>query len=203
MSWIKTIEFAEAEGRLKSIYDKVKGANNIIDNILKVHSLRPHTLTGHMALYKNVLHNSNNMLPKWYLETIGVYVSLLNKCSYCVDHHYAGLERLLKNNQRLNAGEIRESLNRDKPEEYFTDKFRLGLKYAKQLTLTPAQIEQSLISEMQESGFSDGEILEINQVAAYFNYANRTVLGLGVHIDGDELGLSPNDSDDPDNWSHS
>jgi len=30
------------------------------------------------------------------------------------------------------------------------------------------------------TGLSDGQILEINQVAAYFAYANRTVLGLGV-----------------------
>jgi hypothetical protein len=28
------------------------------------------------------------------------------------------------------------------------------------------------------------------------------VLGLGIDTDGDELGLSPNDSNDPDNWSH-
>ncbi len=52
-------------------------------------------------------------------------------------------------------------------------------------------------------GWDDGEILEINQVVSYFNYANRTVTGLGVGIDGDILGLSPNDSDDPDNWGHS
>ena len=50
---------------------------------------------------------------------------------------------------------------------------------------------------------ADGEILEINQVCSYFAYANRTVLGLGVITKGDILGLSPNESDDPDNWSHS
>jgi hypothetical protein len=44
--------------------------------------------------------------------------------------------------------------------------------------------------------------LEINQVVAYFNYANRTVLGLGVETSGDLLGLSPGDSDDPENWQH-
>ena len=45
-------------------------------------------------------------------------------------------------------------------------------------------------------------ILELNQVTSYFNYANRTVLGLGVSTEGDELGLSPGDSDDPKNWHH-
>ena len=48
-----------------------------------------------------------------------------------------------------------------------------------------------------------GEILEINQVCAYFAYANRTVLGLGVSTDGDIIGLSPNNSEDPEDWSHS
>ncbi len=46
------------------------------------------------------------------------------------------------------------------------------------------------------------EILEINQVAAYFNYANRTVLGLGCSTAGDILGLSPQDTRDLDNWGH-
>jgi len=95
MSWIKTISYADADPSLKRVYDKVKGPDNTIDNVLSIHSLRPHSLTGHMSLYKNVLHNSNNTLPKWYLEAIGVYVSYLNECNYCVQHHFAGFKRLL------------------------------------------------------------------------------------------------------------
>ena len=71
MSWIKEIPYEKASGQLKKIYDRVKGPNNTIDNVLSIHSLRPHSLTGHMALYKNVIHNSKNTLPKWYLETLG------------------------------------------------------------------------------------------------------------------------------------
>ena len=58
------------------------------------------------------------------------------------------------------------------------------------------------IDALREAGFDDGEILEINQVTAYFAYANRTVLGLGINTDGDIIGLSPGDSSDPDNWTH-
>ena len=54
-----------------------------------------------------------------------------------------------------------------------------------------------------DSGYTDGEILEINQVSAYFSYANRTVLSLGCNTDGDIIGLSPGNSDDPDDWGHS
>jgi uncharacterized protein YciW len=58
------------------------------------------------------------------------------------------------------------------------------------------------IEALKAAGFTDGEILEINQVTAYFAYANRTVLGLGINTEGDIIGLSPGDNDDPDNWSH-
>ena len=54
----------------------------------------------------------------------------------------------------------------------------------------------------RDAGVSDGEILEINQVVAYFAYANRTVLGLGCSTKGDVLGLSPGNGDDPQDWGH-
>ncbi|MEO0528356.1 MAG: hypothetical protein AAFZ89_14080, partial [Bacteroidota bacterium] len=41
--------------RLKTIYNRIKGPSHTIDNVLKIHSLRPHTLAGHMTLYKSVL----------------------------------------------------------------------------------------------------------------------------------------------------
>ena len=63
-------------------------------------------------------------------------------------------------------------------------------------------VGQADINTIREAGFDDGQILEINQVVAYFAYANRTVLGLGVDTDGDILGLSPNNSGNPDDWSH-
>ena len=99
MSWIKIITYENASGKLKKLYDRVKGPNNNVDNIMLAHGLRPHSMTGHMTLYKNVLHNSNNTIPKQFLETIGVYVSMLNNCDYCVEHHSIGLKNLIKNNE--------------------------------------------------------------------------------------------------------
>ncbi len=57
------------------------------------------------------------------------------------------------------------------------------------------------LDRLRAAGIDDGEILEVNQVAAYFAYANRTVQGLGVTTDGDVLGLSPADSDASE-WHH-
>ena len=200
MSFIKTLTYNEADKTLKHAYDRVKGKKGEIDNILRVHSLRPHTLTGHMSLYKNVLHNNNNTLPKWYLECMGVYVSLLNKCDYCVSHHFEGMRKLIKEDTKANN--IKEALESDLRSEYLNFKEVSGLIYSRIVTTNPSVVNKSIIEQLHSDGFTDGEILEINQVTAYFNYANRTVLGLGVSVEGDILGLSPNDSNDENNWTH-
>ncbi len=201
MAWIETIGYDAAKGKLKRLYERIKGPDGKIDNILAAHSLRPHSLDGHMRLYKNVLHHSDNTLPKAYLETIGVFVSILNGCHYCVAHHFAGLQRLLNDDAR--AAEIRTALDNDTLAGTFEKKELAGLRYARRLTISPKSVSVDDINILSEAGFSDGEILEMNQVTAYFSYANRTVLGLGVTTDGDTLGLSPNNSDDPENWNHS
>lgn len=197
-SWIEFVPYTEAQGKLKTLYDRIKGPNNNVDNIMLVHSLRPHTLEGHMVLYKNVLHHTSNSLPKWLLETVGVYVSLLNKCTYCVEHHFNGLKRLLKDDAR--SEKMRTALEQNDFDS-FDAREQAILKYAHALTTQPSSIVESLVQNMRLAGLNDGEILEVNQVTAYFAYANRTVLGLGVTTDGDILGLSPNASDG-DDWKH-
>ena len=137
-------------------------------------------------------------MPKWLLELVGVYVSLLNDCSYCVEHHYSGLKRLLKDDGR--ASDLRRALETNQ-RDLFSAREQATLRYAEALTLRPASVEAALIQAMREAGLSDGEILEVNQVTAYFAYANRTVLGLGVSTDGDVLGLSPS-AESGDDWTH-
>ncbi len=201
MTWIKTIPFDEASGKLKTIYDRVTGSDGNVDNILMAHSLRVHTLEGHMAIYKAVLHHFGNVLPKSFLETLGVYVSLLNKCDYCVEHHFSGLTRLLGDSER--AKQIRSALEADSPENALDEREAAACVYARKLTQSPHDVGEDDIQKLRVLGLDDGTILEINQVVAYFAYANRTVLGLGVSTDGDIIGLSPNASENPDDWSHS
>ena len=202
MAWIKTIPFSEATGKLKTLYGRVTGPNGNVDNIMMAHSLRPHSMEGHMAIYKNVLHHSGNSIPKWFLETLGVWVSRLNDCDYCVDHHFSGLKRLLSDDARARA--LRSAIEaRNIADAPLDAGQKLAMDYARQLTRDPGGMTQGIVIELREQGYSDGEILEINQVTAYFNYANRTVLGLGCSTKGDVLGLSPNNSENPEDWGHS
>ena len=146
------------------------------------------------------LHHRGNLLPKWLLETIGVYVSLLNGCAYCVEHHFAGLQRLLQDQARAMA--IRNALEAGAFGEVFDRREIAPLEYARTLTRTPGSVTGNSIDEMHGVGLSDGEILEVNQVVSYFACVNRTVLGLGVTTQGDTLGLSPGDVDDAGDWRH-
>jgi uncharacterized peroxidase-related enzyme len=200
MTWIKTIPYEEAEGHLLKLYERVKGPGNNIDNIMLAHSLRPHSMTGHMTLYKNVLHNTRNTIEKWTLELFGVYTSMLNECDYCVEHHFNGLKGLLKDD--VHANDIRKALASEEWEGIFDTKLITALGYIEKLTKNPTALNEDNIIKLRNAGWDDGEILEINQVTAYFNYANRTVLGLGINTEGDILGLSPNDSNDEQNWQH-
>ena len=200
MTWIKTIDYDDAVGSLRRLYDRIKSPDDNVDNILLAHSLRPHTLEGHMALYKYVLHHPHNTVPKWFLEVIGIYTSILNECHYCIEHHYAGMTRLLGDEARSQA--IRAALESSDRAAVFVPKETAALEYVHKLTESPADISDTDVEALRSVGWEDGEILEINQAAAYFSYANRTVLGLGINTDGDILGLSPNDSADSTNWQH-
>ena len=197
MPFIKVIHPDQAEGRLKKIYDRVTGPNGQVDNVLQIHSLRPHTLEGHMSLYKSVLHHPRNELPKWFLEAVGVLVSLLNDCSYCAKHHAAGMKRLMsKEPEKFEA--CHEQLHRDHPGAPFSEAEQAALEYALKLTLAPGFVAECDLQPMRDAGYSDGQIFEVNQVTAYFAYANRTVTGLGVHTEGEELGMCPPDEEDWD-----
>ena len=200
MPWIETVAYEKANAKLKALYDRVKGPDNNVDNIMMIHSLRPHSMEGHMAIYKYVLHHRDNTIDKWFLETLGVWVSSLNKCDYCIKHHFAGLKRLLKDDKK--AIQIMAAIDGNNIEAApLNECQKTAMEYARQLTRNPSSVLEDIIKQMRVAGYSDGEILEINQVSAYFNYANRTVLGLGCSTQGDILGLSPNNND-PNDWEH-
>jgi len=200
MSWIKVIGFEEATGKLKQIYKKIKGPNNQIDNVLSIHSLRPHTLVGHMSLYKNTLHHSNNTFPNWFLELLGTYTSYINNCDYCYEHHFEGMKRFLNDDEK--ASDLKQHIEADTLNTYLSEKESALVDYSKKLTFQADKFKKEDIENLKNLGYSDGEILEVNQVVAYFNYANRTVLGLGVNTNNEVLGLSPKNKDNESSWDH-
>ncbi len=199
-AWIQLVPYAESTGALRVLYDRVKGPGGVIDNVMKAHSLRPHTMEGHSALYKAVLHHTGNVLPVWFLECLGIYTSLSNRCDYSVAHHFAGLSRLLADQPRADA--IHRALAAAEPERIFAGRDLALLRYVRKLTLEPQAMIEADVLAARIAGASDGEILEANQVCAYFNYSNRLLNGLGVTTAGDVLGTSPPNTGSLEDWAH-
>ena len=185
-AWIRMIPLEEATGKLKEMYQRVTTPHGTVDNVMRAHSLRPHSMEGHLVLYKNVLHNPDNTLPFWFLEVVASYVSMSNRCDYSLTHHFANARRLM--NDPVRAELVWKALSDAKPEGAFSGKELALLNYARKLTTNVADMVKADFDAMRAAGCDDGEILEVNQVCAYFNYSNRLLNGLGVTTEGDKIG---------------
>ena len=57
------------------------------------------------------------------------------------------------------------------------------LDYAVKLTLEPGRVGVGDVEGLREVGFDHAAILDICQVACYYNYVNRMADGLGVELE--------------------
>ena len=62
------------------------------------------------------------------------------------------------------------------------------LHYSKKLTCQVGNLKKVDVIKLKQAGCDDGEILEVNQVAAYFNYSNCVLNELAVSLDGEKIG---------------
>ena len=76
-----------------------------------------------------------------------------------------------------------EHLKRDYRQAPLSSADMTMLDYAVKLTLTPWKMQEADIRILQEEGFSDEAILDINQITGYFNFVNRLADGLGVELE--------------------
>lgn len=185
-AWIRMIADDEADERLLEILRLARTPHGTVDNVMRVHSLRPNTMKGHVTLYRAALHDDANTLPVWLQETISSYVSILNDCPYSLANHWANARHLIADDAR--ADRIETALHARRPETVFTGRDLALMRYAEKLTLAPGKMLASDVEALKREGLDDGEILEANQIIGYFNYVNRLLNGLGVTTDGDVVG---------------
>ncbi|RLK07586.1 carboxymuconolactone decarboxylase family protein [Ruegeria conchae] len=185
-AWIRMISDEDADEHLKNTLDLARTPHGTVDNVMRVHSLRPNTMKGHVILYRACLHDDANSVPMWFQEVISSYVSTLNTCPYSYANHWANARHLIGDDAR--ADSIEAALTAHRPQDAFEGAHLEALSYAEKLTLSPGTMEESDVDALKNAGWEDGEILEINQIVGYFNYANRLLNGLGVTTKGDVVG---------------
>jgi uncharacterized peroxidase-related enzyme len=117
---------------------------------------------------------------------VASYTSIINNCAYSLTHHFMNARRLLNDDARADA--IYQALEDAAPERAFDGKERALLIYAGKLTSDVGNMVAADVDALRAAGCNDGEILEVNQVVAYFSYSNRLLNGLGVTTEGDVVG---------------
>ncbi len=190
-AWIKMISDTDADENLLDVLSLARTPHGTVDNVMRVHSLRPSTMKGHVVLYRAALHDDMNTIPMWMQETISSYVSILNDCPYSLANHWANAAHLIGDAER--AKSVKAALDNKSPQDVFIGAELAMLVYADKLTVNPGKMVKGDVDELRNAGLSDGEILEVNQIVGYFNYANRLLNGLGVTTDGDVVGYYAKD----------
>ncbi|MCA1673283.1 MAG: carboxymuconolactone decarboxylase family protein [Actinobacteria bacterium] len=158
--WIESIAPAHATGELKDLYERIGGARGGVAQIHLAQSLNPRVLAAHFELYKALMFQPSP-LSRADREALAVVVSRANACAYCAAHHGAALSQL---------GE-QSSL----PQEV--------LEWAARLARAPETASEADIAALRAAGLTDRAILDAVLTVAYFSYANRLVLGLGLETE--------------------
>lgn len=185
-AWIEMISDEDADTALREVLDLARTPHGTVDNVMRVHSLRPSTMKGHVVLYRAALHDEFNTLPTWLQETLSSYVSILNDCPYSLANHWANARHLIGDVAR--ADRVEKALHARKPEAALYGRDLALMRYAEKLTMTPGKMVEADVEALRREGLDDGQILEANQIISYFNYVNRLLNGLGVTTEGDVIG---------------
>lgn len=164
--WIQHVPYEEATGELEELYDRVKGPGNNVDNVMLAHSLRSHTMGGapHPAqggVAPPGEHHSS-LVPgsHWGVCEFAQRLPLLPGAPFRHDAAaFRGCGSGLRYSQRLGAVPVRVGLF---PKE------AAALTYVAKLTRFPQEMTAQDVDALWQVGWDDGEILEVNQVAAYF-----------------------------------
>jgi uncharacterized peroxidase-related enzyme len=180
MPWIDVVAEDEATGDVKAAYDRVVKERGKLSGIMLVQGLRPEAMLRHLELYVELSFGESG-LTRAERELIAVVVSSANGCEYCVRHHARPLGVYWKDDARV------EVVVRDWRAADLTDRERALAAYADKLTRAPADMIVEDVAALRAAGLSDRDVLDVNTIAAYFNFANRVVAGLGVEFSAGEV----------------
>ncbi|QBF33133.1 alkylhydroperoxidase [Thalassococcus sp. S3] len=138
----------------------------MIPNVLQAHAFDIDKLNTFTALYNDLM-LAESGLSKLEREMIAVVVSSINRCFYCLVAHGAAvrdlsgdpmLGEMLVMNYRVADLDARQ---------------RAMLDFAAHVTTSSATIEEEHRQTLRDAGFTDRDIWDIANVAAFFNMTNR------------------------------
>ena len=160
----------EATARYFQICEEKLG---LVPNVLRAHAFDIDKLDAFTALY-NPLMLAPSGLSKLEREMIAVVVSSANRCWYCQVAHGAAV-RALSGDPALGEAMVMNYRVAD-----LSPRQRAMLDFAVKVTQASATIEEPDRQALRDHGFSDRDIWDIANVAAFFNMSNRVASATGM-----------------------
>lgn len=158
---------------MEAYFAKCMEKLGLVPNVLKAYTGNPEKL-GFFAQFYNQLMLAPSGLSKLEREMIAVTVSSANRCYYCLVAHGQAVRQLSEDPQ------LGEMIAFNYRVAELSDRHRAMLDYAWKLTLTPHDIGGNDRERLRTAGFSDRDIFDVTDVAAFFNYTNRMAHGLDM-----------------------
>ena len=155
---------------MKHYINVCKEKLGMVPNVILANASDNDRLNNFVNFYNRLMLKEGH-LSKLEREMIAVVVSSCNKCFYCLIAHGAAVRQLSKNQylgDELMINYRSASLN---------IRHKLMLDFSFKLTENPSKVDNSDRNILREAGFSEEEILEIVEVASFFNMSNRIAAG--------------------------
>lgn len=166
MPWIETVEPRDAEGVLREAYDWQSRKLGEPAAFTRLGSLYPEIVLERLRLYKVVDACPSGLTP--VERALAAYVtSTRNGTPHCS----SGLRLKL-----AEFGVDPAIIDSDVEDP----RLAAILSYAGKLTSAPAALTEADVTALRHAGLDDLEILDLNNIVAYYNYINRVANGLGL-----------------------
>ncbi len=174
MSWVAIVEWAEAEGQLKEAYDWQAASLGEPAEFTMLGSMYPAIVEERLRLYRAV-ENCPSSLAPIERQSAAWVTSLLNGTAHCASGLKLKLASLGMDDQAMTSVE-------DHPESASLDDERLEAicAHAAKLTTRPTEMTEADVVVLRGHGLDDLDIVDLNNMVAYYNYINRVVMGLGL-----------------------
>jgi uncharacterized peroxidase-related enzyme len=164
---------AELPDDIQALFAQSRAKPGFVPNVYRALSLRPQILRGFLALYRALMEEESG-LSKAEREMIAVAVSAENHCFYCLISHGAALR------VRSKDAALADTVAANYRSAALSPRQRAMLDFAVKVTHESARCEEADIEALRVVGFSDEDIADIAQIAAFFNYSNRFASALGL-----------------------
>lgn len=156
----------ELSAETEAYFDLCREKLGMVPNVLAAYAFNEKKLRGFTEMYNDLM-LGNSGLSKLEREMIAVVVSSINKCYYCLTAHGAAV-RQLSGDPKLGELMVMNYRAAD-----LSGKQMEMLDFAEKLTEAPAKIVESDRQALRDAGWSDRDIWDIANVAAFFNMTNR------------------------------